>query len=374
MSWPTGVTVPVRLRVGTPGDDDADSPDWRPLIGAAAILEPSIRHVAVTYPDGKVVADMVAPIHVTFDADGNLLTVDDRQPARVLATEGDHLSVTGWIWTLHCPERGLEIPFSARLDDGTVELADYLYEPAVDGPSSWVGKLPDLIEAADRLEDVVGDVTEIRDEAVAARDAAVPAADRAEQARDATLTAATWTLTGPGRPDQPATTGGIITGTEPVGTDYRSTDGAGIGAWAWRKRPSGWAYTDFDTGWRDFSSYINSAFALAPSSGIAAMRRVGDRVSARLTLASVGVVGMSVWNHLLEGIPAAWRPATLLLPLGVATVADRPTVLYGQTAGRITVRNAADDARPAPGAAVSVDATWVTQATLPTASDIPPPR
>ena len=58
------------------------------------------------------------------------------------------------------------------------------------------------------------------------------------------------TLTGPGRPDTPSTTGGIITGNEPVGTEYRSTDGASVGAWIWMKRPGGWAVTDGDTGWR----------------------------------------------------------------------------------------------------------------------------
>ena len=59
------------------------------------------------------------------------------------------------------------------------------------------------------------------------------------------------TLTGPGRPDQSATTGGVITGNEPVGTEYRSTDGAGVGAFVWMKRPGGkWEVTDGDTGWR----------------------------------------------------------------------------------------------------------------------------
>ena len=43
-------------------------------------------------------------------------------------------------------------------------------------------------------------------------------------------------IVGPGRPDVPSTTEGRITGTEPVGTEYRSTDGAGVGAWVWQKR------------------------------------------------------------------------------------------------------------------------------------------
>ena len=57
-------------------------------------------------------------------------------------------------------------------------------------------------------------------------------------------------LVGPGRPDVPSTTAGVVTGKEPAGCEYRSTNGAGVGAWVWRKRPDGWAVTDGDTGWR----------------------------------------------------------------------------------------------------------------------------
>ena len=65
------------------------------------------------------------------------------------------------------------------------------------------------------------------------------------------ISSSSSTLTGPGRPDTPSTTGGIITGNEPVGTEYRSTDGASVGAWIWMKRPGNvWAVTDGDTGWR----------------------------------------------------------------------------------------------------------------------------
>ncbi|WP_347042006.1 hypothetical protein [Brachybacterium nesterenkovii] len=61
-------------------------------------------------------------------------------------------------------------------------------------------------------------------------------------------------IVGPGRPDQPGTTGGLITGSEPVGCEYRSTDGASVGAWTWRKHATGWVVVDGDTGWRDITS------------------------------------------------------------------------------------------------------------------------
>lgn len=49
--------------------------------------------------------------------------------------------------------------------------------------------------------------------------------------------ASSYVIVGPGRPDAPSTTGGVITGAEPVGAEYRSTDGAQVGAYVWMKRP-----------------------------------------------------------------------------------------------------------------------------------------
>src|SRR5690606_29280894 len=56
---------------------------------------------------------------------------------------------------------------------------------------------------------------------------------------------------GPGRPDAPTTTGmtSAALAALPVGCEYRSTDGASVGAWVWRKRPTGWVVTEGDTGW-----------------------------------------------------------------------------------------------------------------------------
>ena len=49
--------------------------------------------------------------------------------------------------------------------------------------------------------------------------------------------ASSYVIVGPGRPDVPSTTAGTITGNEPVGAEYRSTDGAQVGAFVWMKRP-----------------------------------------------------------------------------------------------------------------------------------------
>ena len=96
--------------------------------------------------------------------------------------------------------------------------------------------------------------------------------------------ASSYVLVGPGRPDVPSTTAGTITGAEPVGAEYRSTDGANVGAWTWRKRPTGWAVTDGDTGWRDVTAlasgwhagYANGFRILARRTDSMAMLKLGS--------------------------------------------------------------------------------------------------
>ena len=63
--------------------------------------------------------------------------------------------------------------------------------------------------------------------------------------------ASDFLVVGPGRPDAPTTTGfsAAQIAALPVGCEYRSTDGASVGAWVWRKRPTGWTVTQGDTGW-----------------------------------------------------------------------------------------------------------------------------
>lgn len=55
-------------------------------------------------------------------------------------------------------------------------------------------------------------------------------------------------LVGPGRPDKPGTTGGLIKGNEPNGFLYVSTDGAGVGAQQWQKTAGKWICIKGDTG------------------------------------------------------------------------------------------------------------------------------
>lgn len=93
--------------------------------------------------------------------------------------------------------------------------------------------------------------------------------------------------TGPGRPDKPETTGGVIDGTEADFTTYNSTDGAGVGANIWQKINGTWSVIRGDTGWRR----INSSLLL---SGYVAIRRVNNRCYVTMTGGRWGTVTLPV--------------------------------------------------------------------------------
>ncbi|MDO5676494.1 MAG: hypothetical protein Q4G35_03185 [Propionibacteriaceae bacterium] len=129
------------------------------------------------------------------------------------------------------------------------------------------------------------------------------------------------TITGPGRPDTPATTGGLITGKEPVGMEYRSTDGAGVGAWVWRKRPDGWMPTEMWTGWRS----LKNSWVLAdgtPWEGLALfVARSAQLLHFRIydyLATSPGQQGQ------LRGISWEWMPSSSGLTLPAAQMTGMP--------------------------------------------------
>ena len=75
----------------------------------------------------------------------------------------------------------------------------------------------------------------------------IPEGSGGGQSSDSTI------ITGNGRPDKPETTGGKITGNEPNGTLYNSTNGAGVGAYLWQKQNNKWVVISGDTGSRRMS-------------------------------------------------------------------------------------------------------------------------
>lgn len=80
-------------------------------------------------------------------------------------------------------------------------------------------------------------------------------------------------ITGNGRPDKPETTNGKITGSEPNGTFYNSTNGANVGAYLWQKQNNKWIVISGDTGSRRMS---NSSVNI--KEGAIYLRRMNNRV------------------------------------------------------------------------------------------------
>ena len=112
--------------------------------------------------------------------------------------------------------------------------------------------------------------------------------------------ASSYVLVGPGRPDTPSTTGGVITGNEPVGAEYRSTDGANVGAWTWRKRPAGWVVTDGDTGWRKIGTTTSNGGGTLTLT----VRRTWDQAFWRLE--TTGTISTGI--YWFTNAPTGFRP------------------------------------------------------------------
>lgn len=95
----------------------------------------------------------------------------------------------------------------------------------------------------------------------------IPEGSGGGQSSDSTI------ITGNGRPDKPETTGGKITGNEPNGTFYNSTNGAGVGAYLWQKQNGQWTVISGDTGIRRLSN-----ISVNIKEGAIHLRRVNNRV------------------------------------------------------------------------------------------------
>ena len=92
-------------------------------------------------------------------------------------------------------------------------------------------------------------------------------------------------ITGNGRPDKPATTDGKITGREPNGAFYNSTDGAGVGAYLWQKQKNKWNVISADTGVRRITDG-----AVNIKQGYISLRRVNNTVECAFTGGAWGAI------------------------------------------------------------------------------------
>lgn len=92
-------------------------------------------------------------------------------------------------------------------------------------------------------------------------------------------------ITGNGRPDKFETTQGKITGREPNGTFYNSTNGAGVGAYLWQKQNNKWVVISGDTGSRRMTRD-----SVNVKEGAIYLRRVGNMVECSFTTGRWGTI------------------------------------------------------------------------------------
>lgn len=147
--WPDAPGARVMMRmgsIGADGDDPGSEPDWHTLEGAKVHLTPSVR--VVTFEG--IVAPLL-DVDGVIDADGYLKTVEGQLPVFVLATDDPRLSTTGWLWSAQIIDHNVTIRFPAP-SDGVVNLADYLTAEPSDSTREWVERIPELLEAAGRLD------------------------------------------------------------------------------------------------------------------------------------------------------------------------------------------------------------------------------
>lgn len=154
-------------------------------------------------------------------------------------------------------------------------------------------------------------------------------------------TSSDYLIVGPGRPDQPATTNGVITGDEPVGAEYRSTDGAGAGLFDWMKRPTGWEIAGGGSG-------IEEVLVTAPSLSVSEPGDFLADVATTLVLPDASTVTLMAGEvAAVRHFAGAWRVFTAT-PGAVVKDETAPTagtlaVTVAPTMATLTVTGALDD-------------------------------
>ena len=218
--------------------DEDPFPDVQPLNGTITLTP--------TTNAGRVEDAFAQILPVTVRVFGGQIVDDEDVPGvRILATDAN-IGVADWAWRASFKFDSLSLdPLTFKAPrDTTVNLTSGLV-PIKSQPYQ-------IVEGAsivDAEEDGAGKIRFALSDGTFTRWIDIPNGEKGE--KGAVPTASDYLVVGPGRPDAPTTTGlsSAQIAALPVGCEYRSTDGASVGAWVWRKRPMGWTVTDGDTGW-----------------------------------------------------------------------------------------------------------------------------
>ena len=355
------VTAYVTSFVADGGTELPDgTPDAIPLDGTIT-LTPTVGVMVfptLTTPQQAVIQSLVCPVigGVLYAPGTTPENVVDREPGVILVASEQPLGLPDRVqynvtWAL---EGARVSPPTVTIDvpsQGTVDLATVI--PATPGPGKVIvvstvdreraeaarlgaEAARDAAEGSAQAASGSAGVASVKageasGSAVAAATSAgnaAASAEAAETARDQAV-ATTYTLRGPGRPDTPTTTGGVITSSEPVGTLYISTDGAGVGAWQWQKTgASKWVVTVGDTGLRRVGSLVNSAYVNAASGESRVfLRRVGAQVT--LSVDALDLV-TSVTEPVFMVLPSGFRGGPMVPRFGVGSTYEAEKKIFGE--------------------------------------------
>ena len=239
--YPHGYVTGRYLTAVADGPDDDHLMDFTPAKGKVIFTPETVirRHEG---PSPALVVQR--PVECPINSQGYLTSPD--------GWRGVYLIVG--IYSVRFEVQGAQVPGPKRIEvkethtpDAPLDLV--LSMPEVVPPGSVVVVNETTAQraeaAAARAEAVVTNLeSEVRAVVLASPELKGKKGDKGDKgdpgAPGALANASSYILVGPGRPDRPATTNGVITGKEPVGAEYRSTDGAGEGLFDWMKRPTGW--------------------------------------------------------------------------------------------------------------------------------------
>ena len=247
--YPHGYVTGRYLTAVADGPDDDHLMDFTPAKGKVIFTPETVirRHEG---PSPALVVQR--PVECPINSQGYLTSPDGWRGVSLIVG----------IYSVRFEVQGAQVPGPKRIEvkethtpDAPLDLV--LSMPEVVPPGSVVVVNETTAQraeaAAARAEAVVTNLeSEVRAVVLASPELKGAKGDKGDKgdpgAPGVVSSASAYVIVGPGRPDQPATTNGVIKGSEPVGAEYRSTDGAGAGLFDWMKRPTGWVNTGGGSG------------------------------------------------------------------------------------------------------------------------------